>query len=142
MFLGECPCRKTTFEHVTCIEPFLRHWPEDFDGCQRQYHPNDIFGLSIDYQEIAELKEDSFRDFTSLATLSLAKNRLETINSAFIHLTKLIELVLTDNNVTSVYPGAFDALVSAKKISLSGNKKLTNIKTRYTYFKQFLFFWA
>ena len=119
---------------MTCIESFLQHWPEDFDSCQRQYHPNDIFGLSIDYQEIAELKEDSFRDFTSLATLSLAKNRLETINSAFIHLTKLIELVLTDNNVTSVYPGAFDALVSAKKISLSGNKKLTNIKTRYTYF--------
>ena len=102
------------------------------DGCSARHPANEIAGLDLDYQQITELKGDSFFQFEELVTLSVSKNGLETIrNKAFDGLVKLKLLVMRHNNIWLIEPGALDSLVGAKKIILNGNQFLNNITTRY-----------
>ena len=110
----------------------MKNFPDGFlNGC-KSYNANEIVGLDLDYQEIAELKDNSFTLFEGLVALSISRTNLETIKSkAFNGLTKLNLLVLSDNNVSYIEPGSFDSLKAVKKIILRGNQYLSSLTTRY-----------
>ena len=139
-FLG-CPCRRTIFDHVSCYDTFLTSFPGDFtDGCGIRHPPEEIKGLDVEYQDIRELKANSLSGFSNLRTLSLSNNYLVDVPKAFENLKELRHLTLSSNNISSTDPGAFDALINAKKISLRGNPYLKFIITRYV--KLYCLLWS
>jgi Leucine-rich repeat (LRR) protein len=77
-----------------------------------------------------------FKDLVSLVSLRISKfKNLRLIESgAFKHLSKTLEnLILRDNSIETIEPGAFKCLTNLKYLRLSGNRltdvQLADLKT-------------
>ena len=76
-----------------------------------------ILGLILNFQNISELKPDSFSSFPNLFSIGLGDNAINMINkNAFRGLNSLIGLHLNRNRIIELADGAFDVLVPFKRL--------------------------
>ena len=127
--LSECPCRRTSFNFVSCFEPFLSKFPNDFTNKCWWIQPDEITGLAINYQNVDELHQ--IGAFPKLYTLSLSRNKLTHIEEGVFQSNEGLRfLAIAENDLTSIESGAFDPLINANAIHLSDNPNLKNITTQ------------
>ena len=124
-----CPCHQTSFGFVSCTDPFLRKFPNDFTDQCALYPTDRIYGLAIDFQDVDQL--NPVEGFQSLSTLSISNNRLTHIRKGIFEDNQDLRfLALAQNNLRSIEPGTLDPLINAKTIHLSDNPNLKDITTQ------------
>ena len=76
---------------VRCGIPFLEKFPDDFENAciAPPIDSKRILGLDLDYQNMTNLRTNSFKELSKLLTLSVIKNKITNIeNGAFNGLEK------------------------------------------------------
>ena len=76
-----------------------------------------IAGLHIYYQNISDLKADSFSSFPNLISIGFGYNIIKKIDkNAFKDLNDLTGLHLNRNNISTIEDGALDILVPFRRL--------------------------
>ncbi|KAM4620399.1 relaxin receptor 2a [Polymixia lowei] len=105
-----CDCTQT---EVECVEVNLQDVP--------QLSPN-VTWLSLRSNEIRELANNAFSEYTALERLFLQNNGLQTVSRhAFSGLSNLKRLFLSENLISSLSPGVFRDLHQLQWLVLDHN---------------------
>ncbi|XP_019646466.1 PREDICTED: uncharacterized protein LOC109486990 [Branchiostoma belcheri] len=90
-----------------------------FDGLKS---PKLLWILTFSHNDISSMDSACFQKLTSLSTLLLDNNALQSVEPSWFHNLNLAHLSLRSNSIKSIHPQAFKSLEKLIKLDLSRNE--------------------
>ena len=111
-----CPpqCNGCSGGTANCLRTGLRDIPQTF--------PMDTIVIDLTYNQITELREDSFQSLPNVESLRMSGNGISYVEDrAFGHTPMLMSLDLSMNPITLIHDRAFEGLMKVRTITLTHN---------------------
>jgi len=104
--------------------------PEEING-------QSIATLDLSYNQITEIKNNTFKNNTFLTWITLSGNQISNIEvDAFKDASSVISLELSDNKITTMSDGTFDSLISKKAMMIELYENPINCSCNLQWFKR------